>query len=68
MTRQKLFLQPSEGIIVTAAATIYAGYVTAGRVEAGKERDWMRRSIDEAYWMARSMEHSAHAEWPVVDQ
>ena len=54
MAKVSLSLQPSEGIAARMAATIYAAYVTAGRVTAGKEKEWMQRSIDEAIWIART--------------
>ena len=47
-----LFLQPSEGIVVRAAADIYAAYIIAGKVEEGKEKEWRDRSIREAYDIA----------------
>jgi hypothetical protein len=52
MGKPVLTLQPSEGIVVRAAATIYAAYITTGRVKEGTEKEWMKRSIDEALWMA----------------
>jgi hypothetical protein len=49
-----LSLQTSEGILVHAAATIYAAYVTSGRVPQGDETSWMKRSLEEAFWLARA--------------
>ena len=47
-----LFLQPSEGIVVRAAADIYSAYIIAGRVEEGKEKQWRDRAVREAYDIA----------------
>ncbi len=48
-----LSLQPSEGIVVGAAATIYAAYIQAGRVSDGQENEWIKRSIREACTIAQ---------------
>jgi hypothetical protein len=53
MAKAALSLQPSEGIVARMAATIYAGYVTAGRVAEGQEKVWIQRSVQEAIAMAR---------------
>lgn len=52
MEPRKLSLQPSEAVVVQAAAQIYGAYITAGKVADGKEKQWMKRAIQEAYWMA----------------
>ncbi len=52
MEKRKLSLQPSEAVVVRAAAQIYAAYISTGRVAEGQEKHWMKRSIQEAYWMA----------------
>lgn len=48
-----LTLQPSEQTLVTAAATIYAAYIAAGKVEEGKENAWMDQSIRAAIRISR---------------
>jgi len=53
MNKPLLKLQPSEMAVARSAASIYAAYITAGRVTEGTERDWMRRSVREAYQLAR---------------
>ena len=53
MAKTALSLQPSEGIVARMAATIYAAYVTAGRVAEGQEKVWIQRSVQEAIAMAR---------------
>ena len=53
MTEQRyLRLEPSEGILVQCASTIYAAYITSGRVPEGEEKAWMERAIREAYFIA----------------
>lgn len=54
MKKLYIGLQPSEAVVVRAAAAIYAAYITAGRVPEGQGEAWMRRSIDEAIWIART--------------
>ena len=52
MSQRYLRLEPSEGILVQCASTIYAAYVTAGRVPPGAEKEWMEQSIRDAYFIA----------------
>ena len=47
-----LKLQSSESVVVSAAAQIYAAYVSAGKVTEGSEDQWMTRSIKEAIKIA----------------
>jgi len=54
MKKLYIGLQPSEAVVVRAAAAIYAAYIAAGRVPEGQSEAWMRRSIDEATWIART--------------
>ena len=49
----KLSLEPSESIVVGAAATIYAAYISSGQVNTGKEKDFIVRSIREATILAQ---------------
>lgn len=53
MAKVKLSLQPSEAVVVQAAANIYAAYVASVRVTEGREHEWMERSIKEAIAIAR---------------
>jgi hypothetical protein len=62
MAKPSLSLQPSEGIVVGAAATIYSAYITAGRVEEGQEKEWMRRAIRETYWIARATDEAIRSD------
>ena len=58
----KLSLQPSEAIVVTAAATIYAAYIVAGQVAKGEEAKWRDRSIQEALEIAHSTDNLAQSD------
>jgi len=62
MTRPYLTLQPSEQVIVTAAAGIYAAYIAAGRVEGGQESEWMNVSIKAAIRIARVTDEAIQAD------
>lgn len=57
-----LTLQPSEMVVVQSAANIYAAYVAIGRVEEGREREWMDRSIREAIRIARVTDETIQAD------
>jgi hypothetical protein len=58
-------LQPSEGIVAQAAATIYAAYIAAGRVPEGQEHAWIRRSIQESFTIARLTDEALHSDGEV---
>lgn len=47
---------------MTAAATIYAAYITAGRVLDGQEAEWMDRSIRAAIRIAKVTDESVQAD------
>ena len=58
-----LTLQPSEMTVVQAAATIYAGYITAGSVDGEEDsKPWIQRSVREALRMAQITEISIQAD------
>ena len=54
--RTTLSLQPSEAIVIRAAADIYAAYIIAGKVQDGQEKEWRDRAIREAF-EARAARH-----------
>ena len=62
MSRPTLLLQPSEGVVAQSAATIYAAYIAAGRIPAGQEHEWIRRSIQEAFTIARLTDEAIHSD------
>jgi hypothetical protein len=66
MGKPYIALQPSEGIIVQAAATIYAGYLTAGRVPEGSESDWIARSIKDAIRIAQTTDDNVQSDAEVM--
>jgi hypothetical protein len=53
VSKISLRLEHSEGIVVQAAATIYAAYIAAGKVAAGQEQQVMRQAISDAVWIAK---------------
>lgn len=57
-----LTLQPSEQTLVTAAATIYAAYISTGNVEAGQEKKWMDLAIQAAFRLATVIDASVMAD------
>ena len=62
MSKPFLSLQPSEMVVAQSAANIYAAYIAAGRVAEGKEQDWMRRAIGEAFTIARLTDEAIHSD------
>ena len=62
MAKAYIKLQPSEAVIVGAAAQIYAAYVIAGRAEEGDETQWMERSIREAISIAKTVDSNVQAD------
>jgi hypothetical protein len=62
MAKVSLSLQPSEAVVVRAAATIYAGYVAAGKVADGQEQEWLGRALREAIWIARSADDAIRSD------
>ena len=62
MAKLSLSLQPSESVVVRAAAEIYAAYITVGRVPEGQEKEWMSRSIQEAFWIARTADDAIQSD------
>lgn len=66
MKKPYIALQPSEGVLVQAAATIYAGYLTAGRVPEGNESDWIARSIKDAIRIAQTTDENVQSDNEVM--
>jgi hypothetical protein len=62
MSRPTLLLQPSEAIVAQSAANIYAAYIAAGRVAEGQEQQFIRRSIQEAFTIARLTDEALHSD------
>ncbi len=62
MTKPKLSLQPSEAVVVQAAATIYAALIIAGNVVPGKEDECMQRSIHDAIQIARQTDEAVQSD------
>lgn len=47
---------------MTAAATIYAAYIAAGRVEDGEESAWMDRALKAAFQIAKVTDETVQAD------
>lgn len=62
MAKHQISLQPTEQTLVTAAATIYAGYIAAGRVADGQESAFMDRAIQAAIRIAKVTDDSVQAD------
>jgi len=62
MAQTHISLKSTEQAIVTAAATIFAGYLTAGRVAEGDEDTWLKRSITDAVRIAKATDSSIVAD------
>ena len=58
MSTTYLSLQQSEGIVLQSAATIYAAYISAGRVPEDEAGKWMKRAIREAIMMAKATDEA----------
>ncbi|QDT47041.1 hypothetical protein Pan258_10680 [Symmachiella dynata] len=62
MAKPYISLKPTEQTLTTAAAGIYAAYITAGRVANGEEKSWMDRAIREAIRIARTIDESVQSD------
>ncbi|MCH2203504.1 MAG: hypothetical protein MK102_16175 [Fuerstiella sp.] len=62
MKKHAITLKPSEQAILSAAATIYAGYTTAGRVAEGEEKSWLTTSLKQAIQLALVTDDAVQAD------
>ena len=62
MSKPKISLQPSEAVVVQAAAAIYAAHIASGKVVQGKEHEWIERSIRDAIKIARDTDEAVHSD------
>jgi hypothetical protein len=53
MDKVYLALRPSERVVTHCAAEIFAAYIRTGLVREGSEKDWIKRSVQEAIEIAR---------------
>jgi len=56
MSKLYLSLQPSEAVVVQAAAQIFSAYVVSGRAPEGEEETWIRRAVEDAVRIARAVD------------
>lgn len=62
MAKSYIALQPSEGILVQAAAQIYSAYVISGQAAPGTEDEWLQRSIRETIRIAKTVDSAVQAD------
>ena len=62
MPNPSLSLQPSEAVVIRCASNIYSAYIAAGKIPTGHEREWMQRAIDEAIWIARTVDDKVRSD------
>ena len=62
MAKHTLTLQPTEAVIFTASANIYAAYIAAGQVPQGQEQEWIERSIRDALLIAKRIDDSIQSD------
>lgn len=58
MSKTRVSLQPSEGLVFQVAGGIYAAYLAAHRVSEGKEEEWIQRALREATQLAQLTEQA----------
>ena len=56
MAKKHIKLQRTEGVIVQAAAQIYAAYITHGQVSEENRGEWMKKSMREAIALAKGID------------
>ena len=62
MSRPYITLQPSEAVIVQAAAQIFAGYLASGRCSPEMEEECLRKSLKHAIRLAKSADDAVQAD------
>ena len=62
MEKLTLTLQPTEAVVFTASANIYAAYIAAGQVPPGQEQEWMERAIRDALLIAKRVDESIQSD------
>lgn len=62
MSETHISLKPTEQALVTAAATVYSGYLTAGRVSEGDENKWLKQSIKDVVRIAKAIDSAIVAD------
>lgn len=62
MNRPYISLQPSEGILVQAAAQIFSAYITSGQCTPDNEDEYLKKAIKHAIRMARITDDAVQAD------
>ena len=68
MTRTNVTLQPSKRIVTLSATSIYAAYVSAGKIQCEQDaQDWIDRSVREAISIAEHVERLVQSDEELPD-
>lgn len=62
MATPYIALQPSERVLLQAAAQIYAAYVTSGHVTSGKEEEYLTKAVQQSIQLARKIDDAVQAD------
>lgn len=62
MNQISLKLEPSEAVVVQAAATIYAAHVAAGHVAKGQETEMIAAAVRDAIFIATSVDDAIQSD------
>ncbi len=62
MSRHYINLQPSEAVLVQAAAQIFAAYVSSGQCTPDKEDELLKKAIKQAIRMAQFIDDVVQAD------
>lgn len=62
MSRHYINLQPSEAVIVQAAAQIYAAYIISGQCTPEKEDEYLKKALQQAIRLARTTDDVVQAD------
>lgn len=62
MPQISLKLEPSEAVVVQAAAAIYAARVAAGHVDKGQETEMIVASVRDAIFIATSVDDAIQSD------
>jgi hypothetical protein len=62
MTRHYINLQPSEAVLVRAAAQIFAAYISSGQCTRDKEDEYLKKSLQLAIRLAKTTDDVVQAD------
>jgi hypothetical protein len=62
MSRPYIALQPSEAVIVQAAAQIFAAYIVSGHCGPDREDEYLKKSLQHAIRLAKTTDEVVQAD------